>query len=367
MLFLQFSLFFTKKLYSDENIHREEEVLARKPLRKVPLPDIETPSEPAPKATGEPEFRVLSDTGRVQTVEMTVDAWITLAPHPHQRNTVRHSRAVHLKQAKRANGAVADHLAHVVAACWEGNYYKVDGHTRGYLWEKGELPRPDRLHATIYRVASRTELEALYETFDAPAAAKTRYDQIYAAYRECGFQPQSNRLRHGFLNDALNIALRGAVRSQQERGRPEVNLYRAVAVFKPELELLDGLDPQPQPFYSGVVAAALIGLALFPADRVLEFFEKLKRGEGNRKEGRSDPVDAVLTVINQMSLERTRIRAARQVELCARTLRGLLTWLAGPNKQRNQYWLQYGIKAVDMAPLQEQMKVKKGIRDDPML
>ena len=54
MLFLQFSLFFTKKLYSDENIHREEEVLARKPLRKVPLPDIETPSEPAPKATGEP-------------------------------------------------------------------------------------------------------------------------------------------------------------------------------------------------------------------------------------------------------------------------------------------------------------------------
>ena len=169
------------------------------------------------------------------------------------------------------------------------------------------------------------------------------------------------------MNDALNIALRGAVRSQQERGRPEVNLYRAVAVFKPELELLDGLDPQPQPFYSGVVAAALIGLALFPADRVLEFFEKLKRGEGNRKEGRSDPVDAVLTVINQMSLERTRIRAARQVELCARTLRGLLTWLAGPNKQRNQYWLQYGIKAVDMAPLQEQMKVKKGIRDDPML
>lgn len=341
--------------------------MARKPLRKAPVLEFEAPSEPAPKASENPEFRVLSDTGRVQTAEMTVEAWIALTPHPHQRNTVRHSRAVHLKQAKRADGAVADHLAHVVAACWEGNYYKVDGHTRGYLWEKGELPRPDRLYATIYRVASEAELKALYETFDAPTAAKTRYDQIYAAYRECGFQPRSNRLRHGFLNDALNIALRGAVRTQQERGRPEVNLYRAVAVFKPELELLDGLDPQPQPFYSGVVAAALIGLALFPVDRVLEFFEKLKRGEGNRKEGRSDPVDAVLTVISQMSRERTRIRAARQTELCARTLRGLLTWLAGPEKQRNQYWLQYGIKAVDMVPLLEKMKAKKGIRDEPTL
>jgi hypothetical protein len=53
--------------------------------------------------------------------------------------------------------------------------------------------------------------------------------------------------------------------------------------------------------------------------------------------------------------------------LCGRTLRGLLTWLAGPKQQRNQYWLQYGIKAVDMAPLLAQMKAKKGIQDDPEL
>jgi hypothetical protein len=116
-----------------------------------------------------------------------------------------------------------------------------------------------------------------------------------------------------------------------------------------------------------VVAAALIGLTLYPPERVLEFFKKLQNGEGNRKEGRSDPVDAVLNVVQQMTLERRAAQTARQAELCARTLRGLLTWLAGPETQRNQYWLKTSIHAVPMEPLLEQVKLKKGIRDDPTL
>lgn len=324
---------------------------------------------PFPASTGvlEPDFRILADVGDVITAEMTVDAWIALPPHPHQRNTARHARATHLKQAKNATGVVARQLAHVVAARLGEALYKIDGHTRGHLWERGQLPRPQMLRVTLYPVASREELDALYEVFDAPPAAKTRYDQVYGGFRECGFQPRSKRLRHGFLNDALNIALRGGIRGQQSRAQPDVNLYRAVAVFKRELELLDGLDPQPRPFYSGVVAAALIGLALYPDDRVLDFFRKVQNGEGNRKEGRSDPVDAVLLVIQQMTLERKAAKTALQAELCARTLRGLLTWLAGPENHRNQYWLKTSIHAVQLEPLIAEMKAKKNIQDDPTL
>jgi hypothetical protein len=148
---------------------------------------------------------------------------------------------------------------------------------------------------------------------------------------------------------------------------PEVNLYRAVAVFQRELELLDSIDPEPRPFYSGVVAAALIGLALYPPERVLDFFKKLQNGEGNRKEGRSDPVDAVLNVIQQRTLEKRAAQTALQADLCARTLRGLVTWLAGPETQRNQYWLKTHIHAIDLAPLVGEVKAKKGIQDDPAL
>ncbi|CDI01176.1 hypothetical protein BN873_130011 [Candidatus Competibacter denitrificans Run_A_D11] len=341
--------------------------MSRKPLRKAS--ERERTAEPAavPNAVSEPDFRILADAGGVVTAEMSVEAWIALPNHPHQRNTARHARAVHLKQARGATGAVANQLAQVVAARLDGAYYKVDGHTRSYLWEQGQLPRPAVLRVTIYPVASRAELDALYEVFDASTAAKTRYDQVYGGFRECGFQPRSKRLRHGFLNDALNIALRGGIRGQQSRALPEVNLYRAVAVFQRELELLDSIDPEPRPFYSGVVAAALIGLALYPPERVLDFFKKLQNGEGNRKEGRSDPVDAVLNVIQQMTLEKRAAQTALQADLCARTLRGLVTWLAGPETQRNQYWLKTSIHAVPMEPLLEQIKLKKGIRDDPTL
>ena len=342
---------------------RRGDVLAKNSSQKVRL------AEPvsAAKAMGEQAFQVLADTGPIVTAKMTVNDWIALPHHPHQRNTVGHAGAVHLRQAKEASGAVASLLAHVVAACWEGSYYKVDGHTRGYLWEQGELPRPDYLHVTIYRVASRAELDALYEAFDTSTAIKTGYDQVLAGFRDCGLQLQSKRLRQGFLNDALNIALRGATRELQDHSLPELDMYRAVAVFKPELELLDGIDPQPLPFYSGVVAAALIGLTLYPPKRVLDFFGKLNRGEGNRKNGRSDPVDAVLVVVERMNMEKNAARTSLQGELCGRALRGLLTWLGGPKKSRHQYWLQYLIHAMDVEPLIAEMKTKKGIQGIPTL
>lgn len=337
--------------------------LARKSLKKGLLAESTFDA----KATWPPALNILTDTESILTARITVDDWIALPNHPHQRDTVRHAGAVHLIQAKQATGAVASLLAHVVAACWEGNCYKVDGHTRGYLWEHGGLPRPDHLHVTLYRVASRAELDALYEAFDTSTAIKTGYDRVLAGFRSCGLQLTSKRLREGFLNDALNIALRGATRELQDHRLPELDVYRAVAVFKSELKLLDSLDPQPLPFYSGVVAAALIGLTLYPPKRVLQFFGKLNRGEGNRKNGRSDPVDAVLIVVERMNMEKKAAQTALQGELCGRTLRGLLTWLEGPRKTRYQYWLQYLIQAVNVEPLILDLKIKKSIQDVPTL
>lgn len=353
-------------LYSLRQTCDEDEIVARRTARKAPVL-TEAPLVVGAESGRQPRFRMLSDTSRIQTAEITVDDWIALPNHPHQRNTLRHANAPHLRFAKQADGAVADHLSHVVAAHLDGTYYKVDGHTRAYLWQQRKLPRPARLHVTLYQVASRAELDNLYKIFDSAGAAKTRNDEVYAGYRECGLQLRSSRLRHGLLSDTLNIALRGATRTQQDRQRPEVDLFRAVAVFKEELVLLDGIDPQPNPFYSGVVAAALIGLTLYPKDRILDFFDKLNRKEGNRRAGRSDPVDAVLTVIQQMTMDRSITHSIRQAELCARTLRGVLTWVAGPGQRRNQYWLQCGIKAADMEPILAKLKATKGIQDDPGL
>lgn len=315
-------------------------------------------------------LRILSDTGKIITAEMSVDEWCDLPDHPRQRNTQRHAHAAHWQLAKRAKGAVLDHLAHVTAACLEGTYYKVDGHTRAYLWETGVLKAPERLHVTIYRVNSRKELDELYTTFDTQSAAESSYDKVYGAYRECGLTLESKRLKHGFIVDALNIALRGATRSHQDKRKlPEIDVYKAVAVFKEELTLLDSINPQPEVFYSGVVAAALIALSLYPQG--IDFFQKLALREGNKRNGRMDPVEAVLVYVDKLKQERSSWVNAQQEDLCARTLRAFLAWEDGREKdsggKTGQYWFKAKMRAIEIQPLITQLKAKKEIEDDPFL
>ncbi len=84
-------------------------IVARRSARKVSVLE-QTPPVVGTESSQTPEFRFLSNTQRIQTAETTVDDWIALPNHPHQRNTLRHANATHLKFAKRADGAVADHL-----------------------------------------------------------------------------------------------------------------------------------------------------------------------------------------------------------------------------------------------------------------
>ena len=311
-------------------------------------------------------FQLLSDTGTILTAEMSVDDRLAMADHPRQRNTQRHARAGHWPLAKNAKGAVREHLAHVTAAVLEGYYYKVDGHTRAALWAQGALEAPPRLHVTIYRVNSLEELNELYTTFDAQSAAETKYDKVYGAYRACGLQLRSKRLRNGFIVDALNIALRGAARPGQDKRKlpNEIDVYKAVAVLKEELTLLDSVDPQPDVFYSGVIAAALIGLSLYPEE--ISFFQKLAAREGNKQAGRMDPVEAILVHVDTLKQQHASWVNAHQEDLCARCLRALLAWRGGQHN-KGQYWFKTKIRALDIDPLVQAMKAKKGIADDPLL
>jgi len=58
-------------------------------------------------------------------------------------------------------------------------------------------------------------------------------------------------------------------------------------VFRPELELLDRIDPE-QTVLSGW-CGRLIGLALYPPERVLDFFTKLQNGEATGRTGAPTP------------------------------------------------------------------------------
>ena len=308
--------------------------------------------------------RLLSDVGPVYTLEMSTGTWIDLADHPKQRNVERQARKPHWRLAQRASGAVKDALRLVAAADLEGTLHKVDGHTRALLWRLGKLPAPDTVFVTVHRVRSRDELDALYDVFHVPAAGENAYDQVYGAFRQVGLSLKSRRLREGFFASALNIALRGVGKPQQDKRHTEpIDIYAAVEAFKAELEFLDSVDPQPEVFYTGVVAAALIGLALYPES--LEFFARLSGRQGEKRAGRADPVEAVLSLVAALKNQRNSWVNAQQAELCGRTLRALEAWREGPTSER--YWLQRKPRAMDLKPYLDRLKQLKGIEGNPRL
>jgi hypothetical protein len=317
---------------------------------------------------GLPDTRLMADDGQVMTLEMAVDDWLTVADHPREFATERRAQVMHWETARHASGVRLEHMAHVAAALLGDQFYKLSGHTRAYLWARNELPRPATIRATVYRVKDRAELNTLYAIYNPVAAPVLVADRVRGAYREAGLQLRSAPLADGFIADALHIALRGELRPiYPELSRP-LDLYKAVAVFRDELQQLDALRPPAKRFSNGIIAAALIMLALEPSS--IEFFQRVARGKGERRGGRMDPVAAVLELIDRFSDARTgrlAIKAAEPVELCARTVRAARAWQhhhRGEPVPGQYYWFKTTVRAIDLAPLIAKLKTQKGIAED---
>ena len=313
------------------------------------------------------KYQIVCDMGECFIATMSAETWIGLPDHPRQRDTERQARRPHWAYAKRSRGPILEALRHVVAADWQGQLWKVDGHARALLWARGELPVPDEVKVTVHRVTSYQELLELYSVFDTQSAAESLADKVAGAFRQAGIKDAltSKRIKHGFLVSAFNIALRGKGRAEQDkRHTKEIDVYRAVEVFKDELLLLDSVDPQPEVFQTGVVAAALIALSLDPAD--LAFFERLSERRGNKLDGKMDPVEAVLSYLNTIKGARSSFINSVQAELCGRTLNALQAWKAGPEQPAN-YWFNSQVRAIRFEGWIARMKQRKAIDADPHL
>lgn len=298
------------------------------------------------------DWSVLVDVGGSYTVQMSSARWASLADHPRERDAQRQARKTHWQLARAAHGAVLETLRWVVAAEWNGQIYKVDGHTRSLLWMSGALPDPGLVFATVYRCQSREELNALYATFDTQSAAVTMYDRVTGAYREQGLELRSKRLRAGTIVDALSIAQRGIARSTEAVGEcdEDWDVYNAVATFAPELRLLDSVDPQPEVFHTGIVSAALLALALDTG--TIDFFALLSRGRGSKREGLFDPVEAMLWRVARIKKQRSGWIKSQQEQLCAACLAALELWRAGESAAG--YW-----SSGDFAPVNLPEVVKR--------
>jgi hypothetical protein len=277
---------------------------------------------------------------------MSVDAWIELADHPRRRDTERHIRKPDWELLLRmARGPVLEMLRWVVAAQVGDEAWKVDGHSRALLWANGSLPRPKTVFAKVFRCESQEALNDLYSTFDHPAAAETLFDRVSGAYHQHQLTLKSERLKHGTIGDALYIACRGVARALDKEGdEDDIDIYKVVGAFGPELSLLDSVNPQNDVFQTGVVAAALLSLALDP--ELIGYFDQISKRAGSKRLGLLDPVEALLHMIGTLKGRRGAWGKAQQQDLCARALTGAFAWKAG--ESHPHYWVKETLPPTDI-------------------
>ena len=309
----------------------------------------------------QPSWHVLADHGASYTVRMPLETWLRLPAHPRRRDARKQAKNI-IDFARAAGGAQAERLRWVSAADVGGEIFKVDGHARAFLWASHELAAPAEVFATVYRCQSRDDLNALYSSFDAPDSAETMYDRVCGAYHEHGLVLQSKRLRYGTIVDALHIAVHGVGRAGDAS---QLDVYAAVGLFKDELQTLDKVDPQPEIFVTGLVAAGLLGLATEP--RSYEFFSRLSALQGSKRDGLNDPIETILVKAREIQKANSTRQRVMHVELCGAALVALERWLEGP--EALGFW---GLELPEASRLMERvvdqvnvMRACKGIASEP--
>ncbi|MBR0802865.1 hypothetical protein JQ636_04875 [Bradyrhizobium japonicum] len=226
--------------------------------------------------------------------QMTPQDWSNVAGNPRQRDTAMHAKLA----IKYLAEPVPPHIEVKMGKLPDGAAYKLDGHTRSYLWDQGLIPVPAMLEVTIYELQNIDEVLAAYQWFDNYLAAEKSTDVMQGAFRANGLHPQSHLVRMGRINTALRRVYR-LVASEDEGYDPGWqydNIYEAVRFFARELTAFDALEPTGKQYPPGVQMAVLITLKRDPEDAA-KFWKLYSEEKGKKEDGRMDAVQALTEAV----------------------------------------------------------------------
>lgn len=247
-------------------------------------------------------------------------------------------------------GELTEYL-HRVAVLRVGEaLYKFDGVAKKTAWENGSLPIPINLTVDIIEI-SPEYFEKLVERAEA-SLANTLYANIAIrqSYERLGIHFNSKRLSQGFIKEPLDIASSGIMRRRHYNKRvlttkePDFDIDEMIRHFENELHRLDKIDPDPELFNSGVIAAALL---MFALDKPVELFlYRFNRQQGVIQDnGRCDPVEALLRIVKEHNQLPIGHRSKAMVSMCQKALNAMEIWLAGETSSK--YWRSRVISGID--------------------
>lgn len=250
---------------------------------------------------------------QIRTITMSPQEWYEVADNPRQRDTVRRAeRATHLRVLHPSHAVV--HMAELPRQKGEAkgtvHRYKVDGHTRAYVWQNNlsdEVPEEVIVH--VYEVDDLDEVKRLYEDFDSPLAGKNTVDYVFGAYRETEFMPKGEVLKAARITQGLKMVeaiLEGSSTATRlsRGGRTVTPVFSLIQKYLPQLKALDPIA-STRGLWSTAMITAFVLTHLQHGSDCLEFWDKFEKDEGTRTGGAMDGVQALREEVNRRRITKT--------------------------------------------------------------
>jgi hypothetical protein len=266
---------------------------------------------------------------------MTVSEWYLVPNNPRQRDTKRHAATAQKHHLR----AAADVHKYVVAAMLpSGELVKLDGHTRSFLWRSGKLPPPKCVIATIRAAADMQEAMAMYMEYDNKRATETTRDKTTGALNQTGTQFKNKLMKGLMFVSALTLAKTGAIDTKTTEGE---GIYRLVEEYRGDLLTIDALNPRPDRFVVGILAAAIITFRKHGKE-ALTFWDLYNQDMGEKAGKEKCAVEALTDLIRERRMQKALASRHNAVDVCGRAIAACEKWLKGEKYSG-------GIKGVDVA------------------
>lgn len=239
--------------------------------------------------------------------------------------------------------------------------FKMNGYSRKEGWLNGSCLAPNEVTALVYNVSEPDFLMLCVDARAKRIASLPPNEVVKDIYARLRLEFKSDRLRHGYITEAIHISLRGRPRNLQSRrlarDRYDIDMRKAIEIFTNELLLIDSLSPKPDIFLTGVLAGSLIMLGLNKP--ITKFLQLLNDKQGETKDGLSDPVTCLLKVIHRHKISHRVIQPKMSIDLAKKTVHAIAIWLEG--EQSPKYWRMRDLIGHELVPLITEMKQLKMI------
>ena len=258
---------------------------------------------------------------------MTLKQWMAVPDAPIQRNTAKHAASA--KTRKNLGKLKPAHLTVHMAALPDGSCYKVDGHTRCYMWANGLTDQvPESIDVVVHQVDDIDDVLDLYNSYDDSGQVKQAADQLYSAFKQFEVPTSSKFFQSAAgIVSALKEAYREVDRAYDlgyDGDARNVPVTTAVEFFKAQLVALDALNPKAckknGPNFKGPVTTAFL-LAHYKYSElgkhvqdVISFFHAYNNDLGVKNGKNYDPVFSVnKTMTGSGAGEQLRLERAAEI------------------------------------------------------